>query len=95
MEKRNYFIGIDVGSTTVKAVVVDGASDTIIWQDYQRHESKQQEKALEFLQRIERELEIKPDDCYAYITGSGGGCTSPLTSRMSAAPGMGCGSARE
>ncbi|NOS35592.1 MAG: CoA activase [Deltaproteobacteria bacterium] len=77
MDKRRYYIGMDVGSTTVKAVVVDGDSDMIIWQDYQRHESKQQEKALEFLQRIERELDIKPDDCYAYITGSGGGGIAP------------------
>ncbi|MFQ5585345.1 MAG: BadF/BadG/BcrA/BcrD ATPase family protein [Thermodesulfobacteriota bacterium] len=77
MDKRNYYIGMDVGSTTVKAVVVDGESDEILWQDYQRHESKQQEKALEFLQRIERELDMKTDDCYAYITGSGGSGIAP------------------
>jgi activator of 2-hydroxyglutaryl-CoA dehydratase len=32
-----YMVGIDVGSTTVKSVVVDAATDAIIWQDYQRH----------------------------------------------------------
>jgi len=33
---QNYeklYIGLDVGSTTVKAVVVDPAKDDILWQD--------------------------------------------------------------
>jgi activator of 2-hydroxyglutaryl-CoA dehydratase len=30
------FVGLDVGSTTVKAIVVDAATDQILWQDYQR-----------------------------------------------------------
>ena len=34
-----YLIGIDVGSTTVKAVAVDSATDAILWSDYQRHET--------------------------------------------------------
>jgi len=42
-------IGLDVGSTTVKAVVVDAARDAVLWKDYQRHETRQAEKALEFL----------------------------------------------
>ncbi len=47
------YIGIDVGSTTVKAVVVDPVDRQILWSDYQRHQTKQPEKVLEFLQRIE------------------------------------------
>ena len=31
-------IGLDVGSTTVKAVVMDPTNDEIIWCDYRRHE---------------------------------------------------------
>jgi len=65
-------IGIDVGSTTVKAVAVDAATDTIVWSDYQRHETKQPEKTLEFLGRLEAELGIAADNCRAFITGSGG-----------------------
>ena len=38
-------IGLDVGSTTVKAVVMDPATDAILWKDYQRHETRQPEKA--------------------------------------------------
>src|SRR5262245_5199966 len=40
-------IGIDVGSTTVKAVVVDPVTRRILWSDYQRHQTKQAEKVLE------------------------------------------------
>jgi hypothetical protein len=34
-------VGLDVGSTTVKAVVVNPADDQILWRDYQRHDTKQ------------------------------------------------------
>ena len=46
-KKTKYTFGFDIGSTTVNAVVVDSEKDTIIWQDYQRHETKQAEKVLE------------------------------------------------
>ena len=45
---KHFLIGMDVGSTTVKAVVIDAATDQILWQDYQRHDTKQPEKVLEF-----------------------------------------------
>jgi activator of 2-hydroxyglutaryl-CoA dehydratase/predicted nucleotide-binding protein (sugar kinase/HSP70/actin superfamily) len=68
-----YLIGLDVGSTTVKAVVVDAASDEIVWKDYQRHETRQPEKCLEFLERIAAELPgASPDDFRIFVTGSGG-----------------------
>ena len=44
-------LGIDVGSTTVKAVVVDPATEEILWSEYQRHETRQAEKTLEMLAR--------------------------------------------
>src|SRR5271166_4476402 len=47
--KAAYSVGMDVGSTTVKAVIVDVETDQIIWSDYQRHETKQPEKTLAFL----------------------------------------------
>ena len=55
------FVGLDVGSTTVKAVVVDPTTDEILWQDYQRHDTKQPEKVLEFLTRIESDFPLPPD----------------------------------
>lgn len=70
--RRNLFIGLDVGSTTVKAVVVDAATDRILWQDYKRHETKQPEMLLEFLERIEADLGQPPEAFRAFIAGSGG-----------------------
>ncbi len=71
--QRKVIIGMDVGSTTVKAVVVDPETDEILWKDYQRHETKQPEKVLEFLKRIESDLQISPESTRIFITGSGGG----------------------
>src|SRR5580765_4935690 len=67
------YLGLDVGSTTVKAVVVDPVTDKILWSDYQRHDTKQPEKCLEFLQRIENEFPIPRERFRVFITGSGGG----------------------
>jgi predicted CoA-substrate-specific enzyme activase len=64
---------MDVGSTTVKAVVIDAASDQILWSDYQRHDTKQPEKVLEFCKRLEQEIAgFSPGASRMFITGSGG-----------------------
>ncbi len=68
-----FLVGLDVGSTTVKAVVVDLATDQVLWQDYQRHETKQPEKTLEFLKRMEADAGINPHNTRMFLTGSGGG----------------------
>ena len=65
-------IGLDVGSTTVKAVVVDPETKDIVWSDYQRHHTKQAECVLDFMVRIGQVLaELGCDDVRAFITGSG------------------------
>src|SRR5512147_278218 len=72
MEKK-FMIGLDVGSTTVKAVVVDAATDEILWRDYQRHDTKQPEKVFEFLNRFETEIDgFSAERSRMFITGSGG-----------------------
>ena len=71
-----YSVGLDVGSTTVKACIVDAASGQIAWQDYQRHETKQPEKCLEFLGRMESEAGINTDNARVFMTGSGGGAVA-------------------
>ncbi|HKV38111.1 MAG TPA: BadF/BadG/BcrA/BcrD ATPase family protein [Blastocatellia bacterium] len=71
------YIGLDVGSTTVKAVVIDPVTDEMLWQDYQRHETKQPEKVLEFLKRIEDEFPIEPQKMRVFVTGSGGSGLAP------------------
>src|SRR5262245_7630429 len=70
---KHIYIGLDVGSTTVKAVVIDAGSDQILWQDYQRHDTKQPEKVLEFLHRFEKEIDgFAAENSRIFITGSGG-----------------------
>src|SRR5437660_934605 len=76
--ESRYMVGLDVGSTTVKAVVVERESDKIIWSDYQRHETKQPEKVYEFLGRMEKEAEISPRNTRIFMTGSGGGTLAGL-----------------
>jgi predicted CoA-substrate-specific enzyme activase len=74
----DYLVGLDVGSTTVKAVVMKSHSDAIFWQDYQRHETRQPEKVLEFLKRMEAEIGIDRNNCRIFLTGSGAGNLAPL-----------------
>jgi predicted CoA-substrate-specific enzyme activase len=69
---NSLIVGLDVGSTTVKSVVVDASADQIIWCDYQRHDTKQPEKCLEFLKRMEAEAGIKAGETRMFVTGSGG-----------------------
>ena len=61
-----------MGSTTVKALVIEAGSGRILWRDYQRHETRQAEKLLEFLHRMEAEAGVAPGNCRIFITGSGG-----------------------
>jgi len=73
-----YMVGLDVGSTTVKAIVAEPATDRILWSDYQRHETKQPEKTLEFLQRIETEVGVTTGNSRIFMTGSGGTALAEL-----------------
>ena len=71
-EKRPLAIGMDVGSTTVKAVVVDPETKKILWSDYQRHHTKQPEKVVELLEAIFKALPDVPVENYRmFVTGSG------------------------
>src|SRR5436189_1963307 len=70
---KDLMVGLDVGSTTVKSVVVDLTTQNIVWSDYQRHDTKQPEKCLEFLKRMEADTGIKADETRVFVTGSGGG----------------------
>jgi len=71
---RELVIGLDVGSTTIKATVVDPATNAILWTDYQRHQTRQPEKALELLTAIEQAFPHMPrEQIRCFVTGSGGG----------------------
>ncbi|HEC18219.1 MAG TPA: CoA activase [Gammaproteobacteria bacterium] len=73
-------IGIDVGSTTVKCVVVDPHSLTIHWQRYERHETRQAEKVAEMLAAIEAAFPMVNQNHHGlrcFITGSGAAPIAP------------------
>jgi len=69
-------VGLDVGSTTVKATVTENGA--VQWQHYTRHNTKQAEMVLEFLARMETECGLTPGRDRIYITGSGAGLIAPL-----------------
>jgi len=77
LDHERLYVGLDVGSTTVKAVVVDPVADEVLWQDYQRHDTKQPEKVLEFLTCIETEFPLPRERFRIFITGSGGSGLGP------------------
>jgi predicted CoA-substrate-specific enzyme activase len=68
--------GIDIGSTTVKAVLVEGTE--VIWRRYERHHARQAEKTLEMLAAMEVEGRLAPGCDRVYFTGSGAGPIGPL-----------------
>ena len=70
-------LGIDVGSTTCKYVLTDEKGN-ILDKAYERHNTKQAEKVLEFLLRLEGQYGLKPGRDRVYITGSGGGFIGSL-----------------
>jgi predicted CoA-substrate-specific enzyme activase len=69
-------VGLDVGSTTVKAVAAEGGE--VRWKDYQRHNTKQAEMVLAFLERMEAECGLAPGRDRVFLTGSGAGIVAPF-----------------
>src|SRR5271168_529998 len=69
--------GIDVGSTTCKYVLASPSGE-ILTQAYERHNTKQAEKVLEFLSRLEQQFGLTPQTDRVFFTGSGCGVVAPL-----------------
>ncbi len=75
-------IGVDVGSTTVKLVVLDPETREILFRDYQRHNTKQPEKVRELLEDVEAQFpQSLRKDWRVFVTGSG---AAPLASHLGA-----------
>jgi len=69
MTNESYAVGIDIGSTTVKVIVMD-AQDHIIYAQYQRHYADIKKTVLSMLREFSEE---KGDvNCTIAVTGSGG-----------------------
>jgi predicted CoA-substrate-specific enzyme activase len=69
-------VGLDVGSTTVKAVACENGE--VRWKDYKRHNTKQAEMVLEFLGRMEAECGLTVERDRIFLTGSGASMLAPL-----------------
>ena len=69
--------GVDVGSTTCKYVLASPSGE-VISQAYERHNTKQAEKVLQFLARLEGQHGLTPGRDRVFFTGSGAGLIAPL-----------------
>jgi predicted CoA-substrate-specific enzyme activase len=68
---------MDVGSTTCKYVLT-APSGEILSQAYERHNTKQAEKVLDFLTRLETQFGLQPERDRIFFTGSGAGIVAPF-----------------
>lgn len=68
--------GMDVGSTTCKYVLTNENGE-VISKFYDRHNTKQAEKVLEFLTRLEKEFGFTPYRDKIFFTGTGSGIIAP------------------
>src|ERR1700692_3910741 len=68
--------GMDVGSTTVKYVLASPSGE-VISQAYERHNTKQDEKVLQFLSRLEAQHDFTPQRDRIFFPGSGAGLIAP------------------
>ena len=68
--------GMDVGSTTCKYTLSTSKGE-VLTQAYERHNTKQAEKVLEFLGRLEKDHGLEPKRDRVFFTGSGAGLIAP------------------
>ncbi|MCZ7558099.1 MAG: acyl-CoA dehydratase activase-related protein [Bacteroidia bacterium] len=70
MKAQSVFIGIDIGSITVKVVAYDTASRVLLWNGYRRHHARQLDTAVQLLADVHAALSLPPHTPVA-VTGSG------------------------
>jgi activator of 2-hydroxyglutaryl-CoA dehydratase/predicted nucleotide-binding protein (sugar kinase/HSP70/actin superfamily) len=72
-------VGLDVGSTTVKVVVMDPSSREVLHRDYQRHHTRQPEKVLSMMREVEQLFPESPRASWQlFATGSGASPLCPI-----------------
>jgi predicted CoA-substrate-specific enzyme activase len=62
---------LDLGSTTIKGLVVREDGGELLFCDYRRHETRQLEAALQMLHRMESEAGLRAGTSRLFVTGSG------------------------
>jgi len=68
MEDNKYIVGLDLGSISVNAVVIDAKEDIIYEEEYLRHNGQPLKKAKEIVQKILKKYPFS----YLAITGANG-----------------------
>ncbi|MCD8046019.1 MAG: acyl-CoA dehydratase activase [Clostridiales bacterium] len=76
-EKYTVLAGIDVGSTTTKAVVLEEKSHTLLYSDYKRHHARQSYSVLAVLQTLGEKF--PGADILVAVTGSG---SKPISEKL-------------
>ncbi|MFN2312775.1 MAG: hypothetical protein ABR590_12085, partial [Spirochaetia bacterium] len=79
MSEQTYWVGIDVGSTTVKIAVVNPETNELLYSDYLRHNAAQARTVQELLETTH---ELFGDAVFVpAVCGSGG---APIAERLGA-----------
>src|SRR5437763_2803791 len=76
-EGESLLCGLDVGSTTCKYVLAIPRGN-VLAQAYERHNTRQAEKILQFLTMLEAKHGFAPGRDRVFFTGSGAGIIAPL-----------------
>lgn len=77
MNSRAYLLGVDVGSTTVKVVLMNKGLE-ILFKKYDRHHTKQAQRVLDFLIEIEETFpDFNKETAAVFVTGSGAAGLAP------------------
>lgn len=76
-EGESLLCGLDVGSTTCKYVLATPRGN-VLAQAYERHNTRQAEKILQFLTMLESKHNFTPGRDRVFFTGSGAGIIAPL-----------------
>jgi activator of 2-hydroxyglutaryl-CoA dehydratase len=76
-EGESLLCGLDVGSTTCKYVLATPRGN-VLAQAYERHNTRQAEKILQFLTMLEAKHGFAPGRDRVFFTGSGAGIIAPL-----------------
>src|SRR5437868_4984351 len=76
-EGESLLCGLDVGSTTCKYVLATPRGN-VLAQEYERHNTRQAEKILQFLTMLESTHGFTPGRDRVFFTGSGAGIIAPL-----------------
>jgi predicted CoA-substrate-specific enzyme activase len=67
-----FFLGVDVGSTTVKLVACAQENSELLFRFYRKHESRQVATLLDAFRELESALPVTPANARLFVTGSGG-----------------------